>query len=229
MQTLIINASDRNALSESVKVLRKGGIIIYPTETCYGMGVDATNTKAVRKIYRIKGRERLMANCLTPLASMGFRRSATKPISIIVSDMKMIKKYAFLNEDAEILMKKFMPGPLTLVARKKNIDGRLRRRALLPDALSKKTVGFRIPANKFALRLVKRYGKPITATSANISGKPPIYRIDGTKKAFYGKVDMIIDAGNLPERKPSTVFDAENRKMIRKGSVTKKQITNALQ
>lgn len=207
MRPLIVDVNARNAVSEAVRTLKKGGIIIYPTETCYGIGADATNEKAVKKVINAKGRE-------------------AKPISIIVSGLPMVRKYGFLDKDSVRLVKKLMPAALTLVIRKRNIDRRLCR---LPELLSRDTIGFRIPAGEFAFRLVKRYGRPITATSANISGEPPIYRIDEIKKAFCGKLDMIIDASNLPKRKPSTIYDTINKKIVREGKIREKEIIKCIE
>ena len=197
METEIIKSKDKNAVTHAVKTLKKGGIVIYPTETSYGLGADATNLIAVKKINRIKGRRE-------------------KFISIIISDKKMAEKYLVLNGDIRKLMRKFMPGPLTLVAKKK----KLKTKTLLG--------GFRISSNRFASNLVKSFGKPITATSANISGKPGIYRLKDIVKIFSGKVDLIIDSGNLPKRRPSTVFDVSKRKIIRKGKIPKKEVLKIL-
>lgn len=194
-KNMIINVHDKKATVHAVKVLSKSGLVIYPTETAYGLACDATNANAIKKIFYVKKRK-------------------GKSIPIIVSSVKMIERYAVLDKDARKLMKRFMPGPLTLVVRKKN----------LPDALSKKTIGFRIPANKFAINLVKKFGKPITATSTNLSGQKSIYNISEIKKIFIGKVDLIIDSGDLPKRSPSTVFDVNSRKLIRKGKISLKQI-----
>jgi len=197
MKTEIVKATDNKAIPLAAGILHRGGLIIYPTETSYGIAADATNCNAIKKIDRLKKR-------------------AGKFMPIIVSDMKMAGKYIVLNADIKKLMKKFMPGPLTLVAKKKN----MRTARLLG--------GFRIPANEFALKLVKKFGKPITATSANMSGKPQIYEISEIKKIFSGKIDLIIDAGSLPRRKPSTVYDIETNKIVRKGRITEREIMKAL-
>ncbi len=199
MKSFIVDVKSRNAVSEAVRTLKKGGIIVYPTETCYGIGADATNEKAVKKVIGAKERE-------------------AKPISVIVSGLPMIRKYCFLNKDAVRLVKKLMPAALTLVVRKRR----------LPELLSRNTVGFRIPASEFAFRLVKRYGRPITATSANISGESQIYKIKEAERIFSGKVDMIINAGNLPRRAASTVFDIKSKRILRKGGIARKRIMEAM-
>jgi len=197
MKTEIIKSRNKKAIVFASAFLKKGGLVIYPTETCYGLGADATNLRAVRKIIRVKGRK------------------SSKFIPIIISDMKMAERYIVLNNDIKKLMRKFMPCPLTLVAKKKN----------MPRILAKKIIGgFRIPSNKFALGLVKKFGKPVTATSANISNNKPIYEIKEIKRVFLGRVDLIIDAGSLPRKRPSTVFDVSGRKIIRKGRISKKDV-----
>ncbi len=207
MRTLIADANSKSAVSEAVRVLKKGGIIVYPTETCYGIGADATNSNAIKKVISAKKRE-------------------TKPISIIVSGLPMIRKYCFLNSDTAKLVKKLMPAALTLVVRKRND---VKQPRLLPELLSKNTIGFRIPEGDFALKLVKQYGRPVTATSANISSEPQIYRIKEAERIFTGKVDLIINAGDLPRREASTVFDVKRRKILRKGKITRKQIMEAME
>jgi len=194
MKTEIIKSRNKKAIVFASAFLKKGGLVIYPTETCYGLGADATNLKAVKKIIRVKGRK------------------SSKFIPIIISDMKMAERYIVLNNDIKKLMRKFMPGPLTLVAKKK----RMKTKTLLG--------GFRIPSNKLALGLVKKFGKPVTATSANISDNKPIYKIKEIKRVFLGRVDLIIDAGSLPRKRPSTVFDVSGRKIIRKGRISKKDV-----
>lgn len=187
-------------LNQAVKILKQGGVIVYPTETCYGLGVNATNEKAIEKIFRIKKRDR------------------GKPVSIIVADLKMAEKYCIIDEKTELLIDKFMPGPLTIVTEKKN----------LPGNLSKNTVGFRIPGHPIALELVKRFKKPITATSANISGEKPVYRMSELI-SIAKKADYVVYGGDLPELPPSTVYDAKNGKILRQGPIGEDEIKKAMQ
>ncbi len=197
MKTIILKPNNK-AVSISIEILRKSGIIIYPTETCYGIGADATSNKTIQKVIRIK------------------QRPIDKRISVAVSSVKMAKKYFLLTKETEKLARKFMPGPLTLVVWGTN------------QGKHHQTVGFRIPDNKFILKLIRKFNKPITSTSANISNKPSLYKINDVIKTFNGKVDFIIDAGNLPRRKPSTVFDTISCKVLRKGSVSEKEIKKVL-
>jgi len=193
MKTKIFPINE-NSIKETVNVLKNGGICIYPTETCYGLGCDATNEKAIKKLRKIK------------------KMNDEKKISIIVSSLEMIKKYGRVTRRVEKIVNLFMPAPLTLVIRKKKS---------IPDILNKDEIAFRIPNNLVALKLVKEFGKPITATSANITTKPSIYTFDKIRKVFEGKVDIILDGGDLPLEPPSTIVDMTKRKpeIIREGSM----------
>lgn len=195
MKTITLKPNNKT-LSKAASVLRRGGIIIYPTETCYGIGADATSKKAVEKVIRIK------------------KRPTEKRISVAVSSIVMAKKHFAVNGIAEKLAKKFMPGPITLVVRSKK--------------QRKQTTGFRIPDNKLILKLIRKFNKPITSTSANISKEPNLYRIKDVIKVFDGKVGLIIDGGNLPKVMPSTVFDTLSGKVLRKGTITQKEIIKVL-
>ena len=196
MKTEILKINNSKAVAKAVNVLSKGGIIIYPTETVYGIGVDATNDRAVKKVIAVK------------------KRSPTKHIIVAVSDLRMAKRYAVVTRKAEVLTKTFMPGPLTLVVETKSRPVR--------------KIRFRIPDNKFIRSVIRKLDKPITTTSANISGSENLYKIKDIINIFDGKVDMIIDAGNIPKRKPSTVFDVLEGKVVREGSISEKKILDAL-
>lgn len=183
----------KEAIEEAIKTLKRGGVIVYPTETSYGLGADYTNKRAIKKIFKIKKR-------------------ADKKLSVIVSSLFVIKKYAIIDEDAEKLVREFMPGPLTLVVKKRE----------------KGTIAFRISSNEIAFSIAKKFKKPIIATSANISGLGDNYEIKKIREIFEDKVDLIIDGGNLRKRKPSTIYDVENRKILREGPITEKMINRVL-
>ncbi len=186
---------------KAAECLKEGRLIVFPTETCYGLGADATNEKAVKKIAKIK------------------EQPEQKEISVIVSSLNQIEKYAELDNNAKKIAEKFFPSPLTLVvAKKKN---RL-------NWLAKGTIAFRIPSNEIALGICRMLGKPVTATSANIHGKKEIYDSEEAIKYFSGKVDLIIDAGKLKEEKPSTLFDVQNKKVLREGKITEKEILEVI-
>jgi len=193
MKTEILEINE-DSIKETVVILKEGGICVYPTETCYGLGCDATNENAIKKLREIK------------------RMGNEKKISIIVSSLDMIKKYGRVTKRVEKIVNLFMPAPLTLIIKKKKI---------IPDILNKDEIAFRIPNNLVALRLVKEFGKPITTTSANVTTNPSIYTIDKIRKVFEGKVDIILDGGDLPLELPSTIVDMTSKKakIIREGSM----------
>jgi L-threonylcarbamoyladenylate synthase len=182
-------------------VLKEGGVIAYPTESCYGLGADAMNEKAVRRIHDIKG------------------QAYTKPVSVIVGNTETAARFGVIGKKEKALISRFMPGPLTLIVRK---------RKAVPDILSRKTLGLRISSHPVADAIAKRFGSAITATSANLHGESEIYSGRELTEKFKGRVDLIVDAGKLPQRKPSSVYDAVNGKLLREGKITKKEIEESL-
>ena len=182
-------------IREAVMILKKGGIVAYPTESSYALGCDVTNHEAMRKVYKLK------------------KRPMSKGLTFIVGSTKTAEKYSILGRSEKNVMKKLMPGRLTLVARGRK-GGEF---------------AFRIPSNYRALEMAKAFGKPITATSANMSGKEPIFSVKKLLNLWNGRIDMILDGGTLARRRPSTVVDIFSGVNIRrKGPVTKKQIGDAL-
>ena len=186
-------------LKQAGEVLRGGGVIMHPTETCYGLAADIFNRKALQKLYAIK------------------KMKADKPVSIMVRSLAEARKYARFNKTALSLANKFWPGPLTLI---------LPRKKSLPAFLNKghKTVGIRCPDSTVSLALIKVNGGPLTTTSANISGKPEVYSVMAfLKQVKMGDVqpDYIMDQGKIPPNKPSTIVEisSEGVKVIRKGDL----------
>lgn len=168
------NRIQKKILMEIAKVVKKGGIIIYPTETVYGIGADIFNKKAVERVCKLKKRKK-------------------KPISIALSSIDEIKKYASLNRKQFEFIKKNLPGPVTVILNKKNT---------VPNWISEKKIGIRIPEYKGIRELVKLTG-PITSTSANVSGKPAPYRFKDIKI----EVDLKLDGEVTKYKKPSMVID----------------------
>ncbi len=185
-------------LEKALSELKSGNIIVYPTETAYALGIDATNSKAVEKIFQTKERYR------------------GKPLSIIVSSVEMIEKYAEINDKTKKLIEKFMPGPLTLIVPVK---------AGLADNLCKETIAFRISSNSIANEICSKLGKPITATSANLSGNEPIYNIDEIHSQFNDIT--ILNNGNLPKNKVSTIYHVIEKKVLRPGPISEKDINDS--
>src|SRR3989338_7601217 len=179
----------------AAQALGDGAIAIFPTETCYGLGCDATDETAIKRIFEIK------------------KRNRKKALPIIVSNLQTASKYCYITGTAKTLIQKFMPGPLTLVVKAKSN---------LPKALTANSgkIAFRISGNKTANALAKELGKPIVATSANIEGKKEIYSGKEAIEKFAQCADVIIDAGALPKRKPSTVYDVASHKILRAGKIS---------
>ena len=197
----IIRATDSNVIDRTVAILRNGGTVVYPTETCYGIGVDATNTSAVNKLLSYKSRRE------------------GKPLSIAVHSKEMAEKYAVINKTALNLYKNYLPGPLTVVSK-----GRCQ---LAPGIESEYgTVGIRIPKFPLILSIIKAFGKPITATSANPSYQPKPYSIESLLSHLPERnvklIDLIIDAGHLPHNETSTVVDTtlDDVAVIRQGQLS---------
>lgn len=184
----ILRDSSPQAILESVKVLRNGGLVVFPTETCYGFGADAANKSALRKLFEAKG------------------MPVSKKISVMVSDKEMV--HCFFGKDPRVdaLIDAFLPGPLTIVTKGRS---------------------FRIPDYRFCRELAKKFGKPITSTSSNLSGGSDHYTIRPILRELNG-VELIIDGGRLPKRKPSTVFDVDKMQVIRKGSISALKIQGVL-
>ncbi|MBP7740619.1 threonylcarbamoyl-AMP synthase [Candidatus Woesebacteria bacterium] len=186
--------STQEIIDQTSKVLSEGGLIIFPTETTYGAGVDATNPEAVNKLLAYKSRRE------------------GKPLSIAVCDKKMASEYVFINEQADKLFDQFLPGPVTVVCKVLEKSEQEFDSKLAPSVASEfNTLGIRIPDYQLILDLLKAYKKPMTATSANGSGKKIPYTIDDILNNISDKqkslIDLVLDAGELPHNDPSTVID----------------------
>lgn len=196
----LAKANQKEIIEEVVSVLRNGGLIIYPTETCYGVGVDATNKSAVEKLLKYK------------------QRPEGKAVSIAVSNIEMAKNYVEINETAKNLYTNFLPGPLTVISKSKG--------KVISDLEAENgTLGVRMPDYHLITKIIEKLGKPITATSANLSGRKTPYSVadvlDYTTDKQKNLIDFIIDAGELPHNPPSTVVDTtlNDVSMIRKGKI----------
>ncbi len=182
----------------AVQHLRAGGIVLYPTDTLWGLGVDATNVSAIERLRVLKGSE------------------GAKHYSIVVSDMTMARQYVDVTPLAERLIKKFLPGKLTIVLESHG----------LPHELSdNKTIGIRIPSHPVPLALAKELGRPITSTSANVSGT------DGSLTEKVLRENNICVVGEykpLLDSAPSTVVDARAATpiVIREGAITTSELTD---
>ena len=192
--------NNNNILDEVVSVFSRGGLVVYPTETCYGAGVMAIDENAIKKLLKYK------------------KRPSGKAISIAVNDQNMAEQYVKLNVTAKNVYEKFLPGPVTVVSESKN---------KVANGIESefKTLGVRIPAYPFILNVIEKLNCPITATSANSSGKKTPYTVkdvlDNLSENQKKLIDLIIDAGKLPENPPSTVVDTtrESMQILREGEL----------
>jgi L-threonylcarbamoyladenylate synthase len=197
---MLIKISENNlaeVLKKAVAVINDGGIVAFPTETFYGLGVKFDNEASLRKLYELK------------------RRPEEKPMPLIIGGRTLLSMVAVsVNEPAELLMDKFWPGPLTLLLKAK--DG-------LSSYLTADTgrVAVRIPGESAALYLAREAGFPITATSANPSGMPPAEDADSVIRYFGKKIDMVIDGGRTQGGLPSTIADVTEKKIkiVREGVI----------
>jgi L-threonylcarbamoyladenylate synthase len=208
MEILKINPENlresREAIEKAVNVISGGGTIIYPTDTVYGIGADATNETAVRRVFKIK------------------KRPKDKPMPVLISDLEMAKKISYFNEKIGKMLLSVWPGPVTVLLEKKNV---------LPAIVvgDKSTIALRIPDYKITHYMVVKCGVPVVATSANISGQPPSNKISDVISQFEKAVprpDLILDAGDLKFCEPSTILDLSRGKPIitRVGLVNKKKL-----
>lgn len=178
---------DKEVIEEAIKVMAHGGVVLYPTDTVYGLGVNIFNKKAVRRIYDIK------------------KRSLMKPLSIIVSSKDAISHVANLRTRDKIYVDKFLPGPYTLILNKTKIVPRVVTSGL-------KHVGVRIPDNEIACRISNLF--PVTTTSANLSDHEVCETPDEILDQLNHDVDLVIDVGKLKRNKPSTIINLTSEKPI---------------
>lgn len=188
-------------IKEAQEELKNGGIVVYPTETAYGIAADALHEEAIEKVYEAK------------------HRPQEKGLTVIVDSLDAAEKYAKLSEAEKKIAEEFMPGPLTLIVEKKDS---------VPNNLNEKFV-FRISSGEVARKL-SEFG-PITATSANISGRETSYSVDDISEELLNKVDYVIDSGELEKSPTSTIVEVvyEEVKVHREGPIKKKQIEKVLQ
>ncbi|MFA6412335.1 MAG: L-threonylcarbamoyladenylate synthase [Syntrophales bacterium] len=171
-------------IEKAVDVLRSGGIIIYPTDTVYGLGCDLFNKRGIEKIYDIK------------------KRSKKQPFSFVCADLKDISKYAFVTDYAYRTMRRLLPGPYTFVLR----ASRLVPKIILPK---RQTTGIRVPDHPICLALVKELGQPIISTSVKSEDGETMNNPDLIRERFGHCVDLIIDGGLCPGGQ-STVISLED-------------------
>ena len=197
---------DGAALARAVRALRDGAVIVYPTETFYGLGVDFSVPGALELLFAIKARE------------------PDKPIALIAADAAMAFSVAHeVPPAARLLAERFWPGPLTLV---------LPAHPGLPAGLvgTEGGVGVRVSPHRVARALVSSLGHPITATSANLAGAPPSRTIIEARAAFGERVAVYLDGGTMDADAPSTVvgFDGSKIRIIRAGAIGESRLRENL-
>ena len=199
MTTEFITTDEINdeTLARAGEIIRRGGLVVFPTETVYGLGANALDAEAAKKVYAAKG------------------RPSDNPLITHIATPEDADKYAVTNETSRRLARAFMPGPLTVI---------LPKRDCIPLATTGglDSVGIRCPENKIARRLIAAAGVPIAAPSANLSGKPSPTRAAHVRYDLDGKVDMILDGGDCTVGVESTIVKVDGGRLtlLRPGGIT---------
>ena len=189
-------------IREAARIIQDGGMVVFPTRTLYGLGVDANNPSAISRLFQVKG------------------RAAAKPVSILVKSREALASLVQEISPAAIsIMDRFWPGRITLV-----FHASPGMSSLLTAGTGK--IGIRIPDHPVAAALVSALSYPLTGTSANYSGRPGVSRIEDLPWDFLNQMDMIIDAGPLEGGMGSTVIDmtTDPPLILREGAVSKKEL-----
>ncbi len=193
----LIKELNRDSLEKIKRVLDSDGIIIFPTDTVYGIGCNCFSTKALDKLFHFKNRD------------------YSKPINVLTDSVDkidlVVKKK---NQVEERLIKDYLPGDMTIILEKKDT---------VPNLLTAnlKTIGVRIPKDEIALKILKEYPYPIATTSVNLSGESPGVEVNDFLEEFKDKVDMIVDGGKSKIGIASTIVQVENEtiKVLRQGNL----------
>ncbi|MGV8089818.1 MAG: L-threonylcarbamoyladenylate synthase [Methanothrix sp.] len=169
-----------------------GGVVVYPTETVYGLGANALDEQAVMRVFLIK------------------KRPLSMPISLAVSSLEMLRDVAEVRDEDMDILEDLLPGPVSILLRKKSI---------VPDILTagSSQVGIRFPDHESALRIIDKAG-PITSTSANRTGQPAPVSAKEVSKEIEDRVELVVDGGRCKYCQPSTLLDLEKREIIRPGA-----------
>ena len=187
-----IETFDEKIIDEAIDVLSEGGVVLYPTDTVYGLGANIFDASAVKKVFEIK------------------QRSFLKPLSILVSDIGAIDLVARISNSQREVIENYLPGPYTFILNKQNIVPRV-------VTSGSSFVGVRVPNCEIACRLAGIF--PITTTSANISDKEVLSTPDEILDQLGCDIDLVIDAGPIKSKRPSVIVDytdSENPKILRR-------------
>ena len=202
-----INKPDQTIIEKAANILKKGGLVAFPTETVYGLGANGLDAVACKKIYEAKG------------------RPSDNPLILHIADFEDLNRIvAYVPEEAKVVMEKFWPGPITLVFPKaecvpKEITGGF------------DTVAVRFPSNEIARSIIRASGLPIAAPSANSSGKPSPTRASHVEFDLKGKIDMIVDGGATDVGLESTILDVSGKEpmILRPGAITHEMLEQVLE
>lgn len=197
---------EKSKIKIAARIIQRGGIVAFPTETVYGLGANALNQKAIKKIFKAKG------------------RPIDNPLIVHIADKKEVYTLAKkVPKEAERLIEKFWPGPLTIILIKSKIVPKTTTAGL-------ETVAIRMPANRIALSLIKETKMPIAAPSANLSGKPSPTRAEHVILDLYGKIDAIIDGSIAKIGVESTVLDLTTNPptLLRPGGINLQELKEVL-
>jgi len=183
-------------ITSAARIVIGGGVIVYPTETVYGLGANALDEQAILRVFQIK------------------KRPLSMPIFLAVSNFEMLEKVAEVSERDLDLLREILPGPVSVLVRK---------RSIVPDILTAGSplVGIRYPDHETALRIIDQAG-PITSTSANRTGSPSPTSAAEVSPEIAKRVDKVVDGGKSRYREPSTLLDLTSRKIIRPGAALDK-------
>lgn len=208
MEKLVFSSENLNLelIKEKVKA---GSIVIYPTDTVYGVGADIFSLAGIEKIYAAK------------------ERNFTSPLIALISDRKYVEEIAYIDEEnrdrVQALMENFWPGGLTIILRKKDV---------VPGIMvsNGETVGVRIPNHKISMEIIESVGGIMPTTSANISGEKTPRSFEELSQVFKERVDILIDGGASPLGTESTIIDMSKNipKILREGSISKSEIEKVI-
>jgi len=194
----------KNNIMIAAQIVRRGGLVVYPTETVYGLGCDPFNVEAVKRILDVKGNRK-------------------KPLPVLAASIVDVDKVAFVSPNGKRLAAKFWPGPLTMVFSKN---------PALSDVVTFgwDSVGLRIPDNDVALHLIRLSGGLLIGSSANRTGEEPPRAVQEISGELKKMVDVVLDGGATVQGMPSTVADltSENPRILREGPISLKKIFDAL-
>lgn len=200
METKII---DKKEIMQAVDCIKKGGVITFPTDTVFGIGVVYDNLDALKRLKESKG------------------RPESKPIPMMIGSFRQLESVAIVNEKVKNLVHQFMPGGFTVILNKND---------QVDDEITNgfKTIALRMPDDAFILELIQQVGKPLLVTSANLSGQPTGICFEDVKRDFEGRVDMMVE-GNCGGSVSSTIVDAtgDELKIVRLGAIREEEILKA--